>query len=254
MFSAKMAVDNDVLAIIPARGGSKSIKLKNLQSLNGLPLVAHSIYTALQSTTISRTIVSTDNSLVADTSIYHGAEVPFLRPSNISSDFSRDDEVIRNCIEWLAQNEHYSPDYVIYLRPTYPSRNVEEIDKAITNFMEKSDSCMARSVIPVEQTPFKMWHVESESKMVPLLGDSSEDLFNSPRQLLPQVFWQDGFLDVFRRCYFEGYCKKHDSRFSPIFSESTISIDIDYSDQLQQHDGFQKNRSVDVLDPERYSS
>jgi CMP-N,N'-diacetyllegionaminic acid synthase len=254
MFDKKMAIENDVLAIIPARGGSKSIKLKNLQSLNGLPLIAHSINTALQSNTVSRTIVSTDNSLVADTSIFHGAEVPFLRPSKISSDFSRDDEVIRHCIEWLAQKENYSPDFIIYLRPTYPSRNVEEIDRAITNFMEKNYACMARSVIPVEQTPFKMWKIESDAKMIPLLGDSSEDLFNSPRQLLPQVFWQDGFLDVFQRCYFEENCKKHEYRFSPIFTESTISIDIDYSDQLQQHDGFQKNRSVDVLDPERYSS
>jgi CMP-N,N'-diacetyllegionaminic acid synthase len=249
-----MVTKTNVLAIIPARGGSKSIKLKNLQSLNGMPLVAHTIHTASKCKTIGRTIVSTDHSLIADIAIFHGGEAPFLRPSEISGDFSRDDEVISHCVDWLAQNENYSPEFVVYLRPTYPSRNVGEVDRAIANFIERNDSCMARSVIPVEQTPFKMWRIESEAKMIPLLGETSEDLFNSPRQLLPQVFWQDGFLDIFRRCYFEESCKAHDSRFSPILSESTISMDIDYSDQLQHHDGFQKNRSVDVLDSERYGS
>ena len=126
-----------VIAIIPARGGSKTIKYKNLALINGKPLVYYSIKSAIKSKLVDRVIVSTDNKRIKSVALKYGAEVPFLRPKNLSGDKVLDYPVINHVLKKLKLNTIKNKDtIVIYLRPTQPLRSSKDIDKVI-NFLIK---------------------------------------------------------------------------------------------------------------------
>src|SRR4030042_4238951 len=120
----------EVLAVVPARGNSKSTPRKNIREFAGHPLIAFSIAAAMQSNLVTRVIVSTDDPEIAEISRKYGAEVPFLRPANISEDATLDLPVFVHALQWLAEDEKYSPDVVIQLRPTSPTRPVHMVDEA----------------------------------------------------------------------------------------------------------------------------
>ena len=98
------------LAIIPARGGSKGIKDKNITNLNGFPLISYSIKAALDSKLVSRVICSTDSKTIAKEALKHGAEVPFLRPTELAHDNSSDIDCFRHAINWLSDVRNISPN------------------------------------------------------------------------------------------------------------------------------------------------
>jgi len=123
-------LSQNVLAVIPARGGSKSIPGKNIISIHGKPLIAHTIAQALGSTQINRVLVSTDDSEIARVSCEYGAEVPFTRPADLAGDLSPDIDTFVHALEWLDQNEDYRPDLIVHLRATGPVRRIELIDRA----------------------------------------------------------------------------------------------------------------------------
>ena len=119
---------SEVLALIPARGGSKGIPRKNLMPLAGRPLIAYSIEQATSARHITRVIVSTDDEEIARVARDHGAEVPFMRPPEFALDLSPDIDVFRHALTWLRDNESYVPELVVHLRPTGPVRRIELID------------------------------------------------------------------------------------------------------------------------------
>src|SRR5512136_2838806 len=112
----------EILALIPARGGSKGIPRKNIRSFSGYPLIAWSIAAALQAETVTRTIVSTDDEEIASVAREWGAETPFLRPAEFAQDQTTDLPVFEHALTWLTENENYHPDAVVQLRPTSPIR------------------------------------------------------------------------------------------------------------------------------------
>ncbi len=112
-----------ILAIIPARGGSKGLKNKNILPLLGHPLIAYSIKASLDSKRINRVIVSTDSKEIAVVAKQYGAEVPFMRPAEIAQDMSTDMEMFLHALGWLKKNEDYVPDIIVHLRPTSPVRS-----------------------------------------------------------------------------------------------------------------------------------
>jgi N-acylneuraminate cytidylyltransferase len=118
-------VKPEVLALIPARGGSKSIPRKNLLPLGGRPLIAYSIEQALTSTRVTRCVVSTDDDEIAAVSRACGADVPFQRPLAYATDRATDLDVFRHALVWLDEKEDYRPELVVHLRPTGPLREVE---------------------------------------------------------------------------------------------------------------------------------
>lgn len=188
-----------MLALIPARGGSKSIPRKNVMEVAGKPLLAWSIEQALCSSRITRTIVSTDDEEIASVATHYGAEVPFLRPSEYAQDLSPDIDVFRHALGFLLESEGYEPELVVHLRPTGPVRRVEDIDAAIDLLAAKPEADAVRSVSLVHQSPYKMWRVLGDGTMEPLLRlPSMIDCQSSPRQLLPLVYWQNGYVDVLR--------------------------------------------------------
>lgn len=186
-----------VLAVIPARSGSKSIKDKNIRLLNGMPMLAYSIKHALASKKIDRVIVSTDSEIYARIAKQYGAEVPFIRPASISTDTSLDIEVFQHVLEYLNYEEMYNPDIIVHLRPTYPIRNVQDIDNMIDMMINDETIDSVRCVAPAKELAYKMWRMDENQKITPLLSDIPE-AFNMPRQQLPKIYYQNACIDVIR--------------------------------------------------------
>lgn len=201
-------------ALILARGGSKGIKMKNIVDYKGQPLIVHTINISKSSDLISDTIVSTDNKQIADISRYVGANVPFIRPSNISGDLSRDYDSFIHYLNYLKENNITLPDIIVHLRPTSPDRKLSEVNTIIQTFMSPdiyNNYDSLRTVVPVNKTPFKMYMIhndkiistESRKKLKPLFenchndnGDFIEESYNAPRQVLPKCYIHDGYIDI----------------------------------------------------------
>jgi N-acylneuraminate cytidylyltransferase len=191
-------VRSEILAIVPARGGSKSIPRKNLIPVGGKPLIAYSIEQARTSRLVTRTIVSTDDAEIAAVARAHGGEVPFLRPAQYAQDMSPDIDVFKHALQWLVDHEGYRPELVVHLRPTGPVRRVELIDQAIALMLEHPEADALRSVSAPIQTPYKMWRIE-DGHLRPLLTVAGvTESYCAPRQSLPDVWWQNGYVDIIR--------------------------------------------------------
>jgi N-acylneuraminate cytidylyltransferase len=188
--------DTQVLALIPARGGSKSIPRKNIRLLAGYPLIAYSIACGLAAETVTRIIVSTDDEEIATVSRRYGAETPFLRPAEFSQDNTPDLPVFEHALRWLEENEGYRPEIVVQLRPTSPFRRAWHIDQAVYRLLERPEADSVRAVIVPFQNPFKMWRIGADGFMQPLIQTGHPEPYNMPRQLLPDVYWQTGYVDA----------------------------------------------------------
>lgn len=226
----------EVLALIPARGGSKSMPRKNLREVGGKPMVAHSIDHALAARLITRVILTTDDREIADVGLRAGAEVPFLRPVEFALDLSADYEFVRHALEWLRDNEGYVPELVVQLRPTTPIRDVRLIDRAIEALASRPEADSLRAVVSACFSPFKMWLLDEGGFLSPLLPlPGVAEPYNQPRQLLPDVYQQDGFLDITRpRTVFEQKSITG-AKVLPFFLNRE-SIDIDYENELFEAD------------------
>lgn len=189
----------EVLAIIPARGGSKKVPGKNIRPLNGVPMLHYSIREARRSRHITRVIVSTDDEAIARVAREGGAEVPFLRPTELAGDRVTDLPVFQHAIRHLESTEGYRPEIIAHLRPTAPLRRAEHIDAGI-DMLLNSDADSVRSVTAAGQHPHKMWRFEG-TELRPFLPGLSlaDEPFNQPRQLLPPAFIQNGSVDIVRR-------------------------------------------------------
>lgn len=233
-----------VLALVPARGGSKSFPGKNVMPLKGKPMIAYSIQAAIESARIDRVVVTTDCPEIATISREHGAETPFLRPAELARDDSLDIEYLRHALEWLAENENYHPALVAILRPTEPIRRSSTIDQAIDTLVDHPEADSLRSVRVATETPFKMWYKDASGFLSPttLLSGTSEP-YNQPRQSLPPVYWQDGYLDIARA---ETILRKNsatgDTILSFLIEEETVNID--YADEFEEAERALENPSA----------
>ena len=188
----------EILGIVPARGGSKSIKKKNIAPLGGKPLVYYILNSMNTSRYITRTVVSTEDSEIAEVCRECGADVPFERPIELAQDDTPTTPVLEHAIQWLAENEDYHPDIVAQLRPTSPVRPPNCVDRAVQLLLDNPDADSVRGVVTSGQNPFKMWRIQPDGFMQPLgteLGIPNEP-YNQPRQALPDVYWQTGYVDA----------------------------------------------------------
>jgi N-acylneuraminate cytidylyltransferase len=222
-----VANKSEILAIIPARGGSKTVPRKNIQPLAGHPLIAYSIAAGLQAQRVSRVVVSTDDEEIAEISRSYGAEVPFLRPTALAQDETVDLPVFKHVLEWLAENESYHPEIVVQLRPTSPLRPPDYVDRAIEILLENNNSDSVRGVIPSGQNPYKMWRISSEGNLQPLLGNDFEEPYNMPRQELPQTYWQTGHIDAIRASTILEKGSMSGDVILPLIMDPRYAVDID---------------------------
>jgi len=190
--------NRNILALIPARGGSKGIPRKNVRIIAGKPLIAYSVGHALHSHRIGRVIVSTDDAEIAAAARAAGAEAPFMRPAEFAQDLSPDLDVFRHALNWLREKENYVPQLVVHLRPTGPVRRIELIDEAVDKMLAMPAADALRSVSVPALTPYKMWRIEN-GLLRPLLSvPGVREPHSMPRQMLPEVYWQNGYVDIVR--------------------------------------------------------
>ena len=217
-----------ILVLIPARGGSKSIPRKNIRLLAGHPLIAYSIAAGRQARLVTRTIVSTDDEEIASVARQYGAETPFLRPAEFAQDNTTDFPVFTHALGWLKENEGYQPEIVVQLRPTSPIRPPELVDAAIQLLLDHPQADSVRGIVPSGQNPFKMWRVDEEGRMRPLLSVAGiAEPFNAPRQALPLTYWQTGHIDAIRtRTILEKSSLSGDT-ILPLHIDPRYTIDID---------------------------
>jgi N-acylneuraminate cytidylyltransferase len=240
----------DVLALIPARGGSKSIPYKNIQLFAGHPLLSFSVAAALQSELVSRVIVSTDDERVAEAARQAGAEVPFLRPADIAQDTTLDLPVFQHALHWLAENERYQPEILVHLRPTSPIRPRGMVDAAIQVLLDHPEADSVRGVVPSGQNPHKMWRVQADGSMQPLLSvDGVEEPYNAPRQQLPATYWQTGHIDAVRvSTILDKASMSGDTRW-PLFIDPHYTVDIDTQTDLRRAEWLVASGELDMVWP-----
>lgn len=239
----------ETLALIPARGGSKSIPHKNIRLFAGRPLIAYSIAAGLAARSVVRVIVSTDDETIRQIALDYGAEAPFTRPQEYSQDDTRDLPVFQHALHWLAEQEDYHPEIVVQLRPTSPLRRVSHIDQAVARLREHPQADSVRTVCVPFQNPYKMWRIDSEGIMHPLIETEYPEAYNMPRQALPEVYWQTGYVDAaWSRTFLEKNSMTGE-RILPLVIDAADWIDIDSADDWRRAERLVESGelSLDVL-------
>ncbi len=241
-----------ILALIPARGGSKGIPRKNIKPFAGYPLIAWSIAAGLQANSVSRVIVSTDDEEIAAVAREYGAEVPFLRPAEFAQDRSPDLPTFEHALKWLEDIEGYKPDFVVQLRPTSPLRPRDMIDSAVKILVENPDADSVRGVVPAGQNPFKMWHFSGYDKpMKPLLEvEAIAEPYNAPRQILPSTYWQTGHIDAIRTTTITRKGSLTGSVVYPLVIDPRYTVDIDTPADWAKYEALVYQGGLDVVTPD----
>jgi N-acylneuraminate cytidylyltransferase len=185
-----------IIAFIPARSGSKSIKDKNIKILNGKPLIAWSIQTCLKSKFINKIVISTDSKKYAKIAKKYGADEIIIRPKNISKDKSTDYEAIVHAIHNLKYSDY---DFIAHIRPTTPQRNIFDIDNAIKKFAISKYNSL-RSVHETSESAYKSFEISKKNQLKPIanLKFSLDDL-NKPRQVFKNTYVANGVIDIYRK-------------------------------------------------------
>ncbi len=219
-----MTDENKILAIVPARGGSKRLPQKNILNIAGKPLINWTIEAGLGSTFINRLIVSTDDSNIADIARSSGADVPFIRPDNLSLDSTTSFEVIEHCLSWVKENEGVEYDYIILLQPTSPLRNDKDINNAFNILFDKNAQAVI-SLCETEHSPLWSNTIDEDSSMKSFL---KPDINKTPSQDLPKYYRLNGAIYI---CQTKALLREKnlylkDNIYASIMSKKN-SIDID---------------------------
>ncbi|MEW6402812.1 MAG: acylneuraminate cytidylyltransferase family protein [Chloroflexota bacterium] len=215
-----------IVALIPARSGSKRVADKNIRPLAGHPVIAYTICAALRSGVFSAVVVSTDSEQYAEISRTYGAEAPFLRPVEMSGDLSPDIEWIEHALTQLrAQGREF--DCFSILRPTSPFRLPETIQRAWKEFTSQEGVDSLRAVEKCREHPGKMWVVRGK-RMYPLLALGPAELpwHSTPYQALPVVYAQNASLEIaWTRVVFDGRTIAGEV-IMPFFTEGYEGFDV----------------------------
>ncbi len=242
----------EILAIIPARGGSKGIPRKNIRNFSGYPLISWSIAAGLKSKLVTRVLVSTDDEEIATVAREWGAETPFLRPAEFAQDQTTDLPVFEHALQWLAEHEGYRPDVVIQLRPTSPIRPVNCVDDAIKILLKNPVADSVRGVVPAGQNPHKMWRLDNSDQpmrnLIPV--DGIDEPYNAPRQILPPIFWQTGHIDAIRPDAIYHGSMSGKSIF-PLLIDPKFTVDLDNLNDWMRAEWLVSFGGLDMVSPGR---
>ena len=185
----------NIVALIPARAGSKGVKNKNIYKIKYKPLISYSIILARKCDLIDEVFVSTDSKKIQEISISYGAKAPFLRPKKSAKDKFTDLEVFKHFIIWYQNEFKKKIDLIVHLRPTTPFRKIKTITKAIKIMQNKKNFDCLRSFSKSEFTPFKMWF-KLKDRAIPIL--KSKNKHSMGRQFLPKSYDHNGYVDIMR--------------------------------------------------------
>lgn len=216
-----------ILAVIPARGGSKGLPRKNILNCAGKPLLAWTVEAAQKSTYVDRVLVSTESQEIADVAETCGAWVPFLRPAALAQDESTLEQVVKDIIDKLQGS--YEFDYVMALQPTSPLRTSLHIDQAVEKFFaeKKSD---ADTLISVQKIGSKiLWALGEKSETGYLYSHFDKSLSSARRQMLPECFTPNGAIYLAK---VKGFDRFYGERTLSYLMDDVASMDVDYQEDL----------------------
>lgn len=220
-------------ALIPARGGSKGVPKKNIKILGGYPLIAFSIIAAKLCPEIERIIVSTDSPEIADIARAYGAEVPFLRPPELSQDNSPDIDFIRHALIWLTSHES-EPDFIVELRPTTPLRAPILVSTAIQSIKSNTEATSLRSAHELSEPPQKMMGIHNGFLTGLFPNDSRPEYYNLPRQTFAPAYHPNGYVDIIKTDTVRNTGRLHGSRILAFVTPYTVEVDgIEQFDYLE---------------------
>jgi CMP-N,N'-diacetyllegionaminic acid synthase len=216
-----------VVALIPARSGSKGVPGKNVRELGGRPLLAWTIAACLRTSAIERVIVSTDSGEYAHLAVSFGAEAPFLRPAEISNDSSTDYEFIAHALDWLDQHGT-SASHVVHMRPTTPVRDPQLVGDAIDVFMRGSDFTALRSLHEMSESAYKAFEIAPSGYLKSVGSDSTAlDHANNARQKFPKTYQANGYVDVLSTAFIRRSGHIHGDRVQPFLTPSVVEVDTE---------------------------
>jgi CMP-N,N'-diacetyllegionaminic acid synthase len=226
----------NILCLIPARSGSKGIKNKNILEVNGFPMLVWCIKQAQESkySKYMKIVLSTDSEEYRKIGLEYGAEVPFLRPIEISGDLSTDQEFIEHAVDFY-QKDNYEPDFILQLRPTYPTRNVKILDECLDIFLEnRNEYDSLRTIVPFEKSPYKMYKIQ-ENILKPLFEEvnNTKEPYNQCRQVLPKTYLHNGYIDILNTNIVKNGTISGDKIYPYIMNKNEI-YDIDTLEDLEK--------------------
>jgi len=215
-----------IFAIIPARSGSKGVSGKNLRNLGGKPLIAWSINCSKKVRKIDRIIVSTNSAEYAELSKCWGADVPFLRPDDISQDNSTDLDFVLHALDFFKKKEGI-PDLLIHLRPTTPFRDPLVVDSAIKFAIDNYENITAlRSVNEMSESAYKTFELSEDGNLVTIFDRKSEiDKSNMNRQAFPSTYTANGYVDILFPRHILQTGQLHGSKVRAFITSSTLEVD-----------------------------
>ncbi len=238
-----------ILGIIPARGGSTSIRYKNIADVGGKPLIYYSIQEAQKSKLLDAFIVSTDSPKIAKVAKRLGADVPFLRPSNTAEKFSAEIEYQQHALAWLEKHRGWQPEIVVIIKATSPLRPASDIDKVI-KVLKKGNFSMVRTVAKPDQHPYRMWIVDKQTNRLHSLlpefvsrVDFAKWGNDVPRQKLSKVYFHNGAVDaIWAKNIKRGVRAVFAGPIGAVISDPKTAVDIDEPRDLEIVAGLLKQK------------
>ena len=235
-----MILGKKILVVVPARGGSKGIKLKNIQEVGGIPLVGHAANCINELQEIDRSIISTDNIRIKEVAKKYNLEAPFTRPESLSGDCISDYEVLKHALFEMESIDKTTFDLVVMIQPTSPLRKSEHIIKCINLLIEKNyDSVWTISETDLKFHPLKQLIINEEDKLEYYLESGSNII---ARQQLSKIFHRNGICYVVtRKCLIDyknikginsGYLKIDGNHISIDTEEDLLKVEEIYRNQI----------------------
>ncbi len=221
-----------VLGLIPARGGSKSILKKNIIKIGGKPLVHYSIEAALASSLLTDFIVSTDCNEIAAACKEAGANVPFLRPKKLATDNARVQNTALHALDALDPDNRY--DYLMLLQPTAPFRTADDIDNAIRMAVQYDADCVVSFMYIETYHPYYMYFVETprNDNAAPCVKQAFDYEVGMPKQEFPKAAYRNGAIYLVKTSYFKSKHSFVSSDMVPYFMPMSRSVNIDDKNDL----------------------
>lgn len=226
----------EIVSLIPARAGSRSIKNKNIVELNKHPLIAYSILVSKLSKYITQTIVTTNGYLIAEISMFYNAHVPFIRPNIYATDTSPDTDYILHFLNWCKENNYQIPKYIIQLRPTSPYRNSKVIDEAIELIMHVSKATSLRSAHKIAEPPYKYFKLNNgywEGYM-----NNSLEQTNLPKESFEPAYKPNGYVDIIKPEVLLETGSLYGDKILSFITEEIVEIDSENELKLLEYQAY----------------
>jgi len=235
-----------VVAIIPARSGSKGVPKKNIRPLAGYPLIAYSIAASIFCKNIQRVVVSTDSKEIADIAEYYGAEAPFMRPSELAQDRSPNIDFILHALDWFKDNEGNEPDLLVQVLPTTPLRDPLLMSQAIQTMISNNKATSLRSVHELPEPPQKMMQIRDGYLVGFFPNDPRPEYYNLPRQTFPPAYHPNGYVEIIKTDFVRSGGGLFGSHVLAYITP--VTVEIDRQEEFEYLEYFIEKRGHPIYD------